>query len=388
MGHLLSAICHLPSAMLEILRNMSRRKVRTGLTIFGIVVGIFAVTVMGSMTEYFNSLIDNARQGAGEAIIVTPKGGIRATLSTADIGRIERVQGVKAAVPQVATFYGSLGSVSFGPPDQVLGIPPEQILDLWSNDDLAQGRWLQRGDTYQMVVGSNIAKKEKLKLGSVLEWREKNWEIVGLLKETQTAPDGWLIAPMDIVQKTIKRPDLISQINVIPEDTAQATALVAKIKDQVSNVNVQTLDQQLDAIEQGLAVFNAILLSSAVLAAIIGGLAVVNTMIMSVSERTPEIGLKKAIGATNRNIISEFLLEAAVIGLLGGAIGFLLGWGVAALLNLAASEALGGAEIFKITPRLAAIAIGFAVTLGIVAGLLPAWNASRLDPVVALREEA
>lgn len=388
MGHLLSAICHLQSAMLEILRNMSRRKVRTGLTIFGIVVGIFAVTVMGSMTEYFNSLIDNARQGAGEAIIVTPKGGIRATLSTADIGRIERVQGVKAAVPQVATFYGSLGSVSFGPPDQVLGIPPEQILDLWSNDDLAQGRWLQRGDTYQMVVGSNIAKKEKLKLGSVLEWREKNWEIIGLLKETQTAPDGWLIAPMDIVQKTIKRPDLISQINVIPEDTAQATALVAKIKDQVSNVNVQTLDQQLDAIEQGLAVFNAILLSSAVLAAIIGGLAVVNTMIMSVSERTPEIGLKKAIGATNRNIISEFLLEAAVIGLLGGAIGFLLGWGVAALLNLAASEALGGAEIFKITPRLAAVAIGFAVTLGIVAGLLPAWNASRLDPVVALREEA
>ena len=90
----------------------------------------------------------------------------------------------------------------------------------------------------------------------------------------------------------------------------------------------------------------------------------------------------------NLDIAGEFLLEAAVIGLLGGAIGFLLGWGVAGLLNLGAAQALGGTEIFKITPRLAAIAIGFAVVLGVGAGLLPAWGASRLDPVIALREEA
>lgn len=374
--------------MIEILRNMSRRKVRTGLTIFGIVVGIFAVTVMGSMVEYFNGLIDNAREGASEAIIVSPKGGIRASLSEADVNRIERVRGVQAAVPQVATFFESLSSVSFGPPDQVIGVPPEQILELWSPDDLAAGRFPERGDTYQMVVGTSIAKKEKLALGSTLNWRDKDFQIIGLLKETQTAPDGWLIAPMDIVQKTIERPGLITQINVIPEDKTQVAELTERIKDRVDNVNVQTLEEQLDAIEQGLAVFNAILLSSAVLAAIIGGLAVVNTMIMSVSERTPEIGLKKAIGATNGNIIGEFLMEAAVIGLLGGAIGFLLGWGVAGLLNVGATEALGGTEIFKITPRLAAIAVGFAVALGVAAGLLPAWSASRLDPVVALREEA
>jgi len=374
--------------MFEILRNMSRRKVRTGLTIFGIVVGVFAVTVMGSMTEYFNAMIDNARAGAGEAIIVSPKGGLRATLSQADVGRIERVRGVKTAAPQLATFFSSLSGASFGPPDQVIGIPPEQINQLWKPEDLAQGRWLQRGDTYQMVIGTSIAKKEKLKVGSILNWRDKDFEIVGLLKETQTAPDGWLIAPLEIVQKTIKRPNLITQINVVPEDPAHATALAAAIQDAVGNVKVQTLDEQLDAIEQALAVFNAILLSSAVLAAIIGGLAVVNTMVMSVSERTPEIGLKKAIGATNGNIIGEFLLEAAAIGLLGGAIGFLLGWGMAALLNIGAAEALGGSEIFKITPRLALIAIGLAVGLGTLAGLVPAWNASRLDPVVALREEA
>lgn len=374
--------------MVEILRNMARRKVRTGLTVFGIVVGIFAVTVMGSMVEYFNALIGNAREGAGEAIIVTPKGGIRASLSSVDVDRIERVPGVKVAVPQVATFFEGLTTVSFGPPPQVVGVPPDQVLELWSPDDLSAGRFPQRGDTYQMVVGTSIAKNEKLGLGSKFTWRDKEFTVIGLLKETQTAPDGWLIAPMEIVQKAIERPGLITQINVIPEDKSQVTALTERIKDRVENVNVQTLEEQLDAIEQGLAVFNAILLSSAVLAAIIGGLAVVNTMVMSVSERTQEIGLKKAIGATDHNIIGEFLLEAAVIGLLGGAFGFMLGWGVAGLLNLGATEALGGAEIFKVTPRLAAIAVGFAVALGVGAGLAPAWSASRLDPVIALREEA
>ncbi|MBI4674404.1 MAG: ABC transporter permease [Chloroflexi bacterium] len=374
--------------MFEILRNMLRRKVRTSLTIFGIVVGIFAVTVMGSMTEYFNVLIGNARAAAGESIIVTPKGGVRSTLSEADQGRVERVAGVKEVVPEVTTFLDSLGAVNFGPPDQVMGIPPEGALVLFTNGDLAQGRWIQRGDTYQAVIGYNIAKKRKLGLGGTLTWREKDFQIIGVLKETQTAPDGWVVMPMEIVQKTIKRPNLITQMNVMPENAGEANALVARIKDAVENVKVQTLDEQLDAIEQGLAVFNAILLSSAVLAAIIGGLAVVNTMIMSVSERTPEVGLKKAIGASDGNIIREFLLEAAMIGLLGGMIGFLLGWGMAGLLNLSAAQALGGTEIFKVTPRLAAVAIGFAVALGVVAGLLPAWNAARLDPVVALREEA
>ncbi len=373
--------------MFEILRNMARRKVRTALTIFGIVVGILAVTVMGSMTEYFNALIQNAREGAGEVIIVTPKGGFRSALTNVDKSRIERVPGVKRVIPQVTTFLDSLEGVSFGPPDQVIGVPPEQILDMWSNDDLKAGRWLQRGDTYQVVIGTNIAKKKKLDLGGTLTWREKDFQVVGLLKETQTAPDGWVMMPMDIVQKTIKRPNLISQMGVVPENPAEANALTARIKDAVDNINVQTLDEQLDAIEQGLAVFNAILLSSSLLAALIGGLAVVNTMIMSVSERTPEIGLKKAIGASDGNIIGEFLMEAAMIGLFGGAIGFLLGWGLAGLLNLSAAQALGSTEIFKVTPRLAVIAIAFAVTLGVLAGLLPAWNASRLDPVVALREE-
>jgi putative ABC transport system permease protein len=155
----------------------------------------------------------------------------------------------------------------------------------------------------------------------------------------------------------------------------------------VDTVQVQTLEQQLDQIRQSLVVFNVIMLGGAIIAAIVGGLAVINTMVMSVNERTREIGLKKAIGASDGDIVKEFLTEAALIGLIGGLAGLALGTGFANLLNTATAASLGGTEIFDVTPRLALVAVGFATILGTGAGLYPAWNAARLNPVEALREE-
>jgi len=120
---------------------------------------------------------------------------------------------------------------------------------------------------------------------------------------------------------------------------------------------------------------------------VVGGLAVINTMVMSVTERTREIGIKKAVGAEDIDIILEYVTEAALIGLVGGVIGLLLGWGMANFLNKAVAEALGATELFKVTPRLALGAVMFSFFLGAGAGLYPAWRAARLDPVLALRTE-
>jgi len=104
---------------------------------------------------------------------------------------------------------------------------------------------------------------------------------------------------------------------------------------------------------------------------------------MSVSERVREIGLKKAVGARTRHILTEFLAEAGLMGLIGGMVGFLLGFALTTLLD--AGDASGG--LFLVTPGLTGLAIGFAVALGAVAGLLPAIRAARLDPVAALRAQ-
>jgi putative ABC transport system permease protein len=375
--------------MMEILRNMGRRKLRTGLTISGIVIGILALTVMGSMSEYFNNLVGRAVTLLGTNIVVSPKSEtLDAVLTPGDGRKIERVPGVRAVFPVANDTLEELSGVSFGIPDIVLALPPEHSQDIYPSVTLKKGRWLQRGDDYGVVVGSKLADKHKLDLGSTLKYHDHNFTVVGVMNETQTTPDSLAIMSIETVRRLLKAPDLTVGYYVVPEDADQSKAIAQGIRDVLDNVTVQTAQEAGDQARQALAIFEVILISGAVLAVFVGGLAVINTMIMSVNERRHEIGLKKAIGASNGEIVFEYLVEAAVIGLVGGLLGLLLGWGLAGLLNAVTAQALGGSSIFTVTPRLVLIAMAFAVGLGGMAGLYPAWNAARLDPVQALRVDS
>lgn len=373
--------------MLEIFRNLVRHKTRTLLTLCGIVIGIFAVTVMGSMTEYFNSLIDGGIRLAGTAITISPPGGLHSLITESDMRQVERVPGVRAVVPVVTARLEPGGSIQMGPAPSVVGEPPD--LAHYVNPEVTRGRWLQRGDSFVAVIGSQIANQRKLGLGSTLTWREHEFTVVGIMKETQTQPDTMVIIPIDVERHILQQPNKITYIYALPqiETRDEASALARRIEKSVDTVEVQTLEESLESTRQDLAIFNVITLSGAIIAAFVGGMAVINTMMMSVNERTREIGLKKAIGAGDGEIILEYLGEAALLGLVGGLIGLLLGLGMTAMLNASTAESLGGVAVFTVTPRLAFVAVGFATVLGAVGGLYPAWNASRLNPVEALREE-
>lgn len=374
--------------MLEILRNMTRRKARTGLTVFGIVVGIFALTIMGSMTEYFNSMIENAVAQAGTNIGIAPKGGdIQTVLTPGDQKKIERVAGVRYVLPSAFDTLGELGAVSFGATELIWSEVPELAHYDFPRTSLKRGRWLQRGDMYHAVIGSKIASKRDLDLGGTIEYRDRDFSVVGIMNETQSSPDTMALVPLDIMRRLLKAPDLIMAISVVPQNPLEVDALAARIQREVDTVTVTTPEEAIVEVRQALGIFNAILMGGAVMAVLVGGLAVINTMIMSVTERIKEIGLKKAIGASDLDIIREYLSEAIIIGLVGGVIGFLLGSGLAALLNSTVSEAMGASNIFTVTPRLALLAVLFAVGLGGFAGLYPALVAARLDPVRALRSK-
>jgi putative ABC transport system permease protein len=162
-------------------------------------------------------------------------------------------------------------------------------------------------------------------------------------------------------------------------------AIANRINTQVTGVKATKPSELVNAFKSGGAIFTGITTAAALLALIIGGLSVVNTMFMAVAERVREIGLKKAVGATTRNIMGEFLLEATLIGALGG----LVGWGLGALITTFVNSTTppGQSTLFLLTVRLTVLSIGFAIALGAVAGILPAWRAARLDPVTALRNE-
>jgi putative ABC transport system permease protein len=227
------------------------------------------------------------------------------------------------------------------------------------------------------------------------------FKVVGLYSRTRTEPDAFAFVGLADAQRALQATFPVAIRDRIDASTLAQSATVYAAK----GTSIAELDALADRINRafpalhaarpsdtvnqfrtGGEIFSLIAVGAALLALVIGGLSVVNTMLMAITERTREIGLKRAVGARTRHVVREVVAESSVIGLLGGLAGFLLGLAATAVLNATLASAAGG-EIFYVTPTLSGLAIGLAVALGAVAGLIPSWRASRLDPVMALRSQ-
>jgi putative ABC transport system permease protein len=178
---------------------------------------------------------------------------------------------------------------------------------------------------------------------------------------------------------------LVTQIVVYPVEGTDVAALADEIEATIDRVQTLTGDEFDEQIGSAIAIFNAIIFGVAFISLVVGGLSVINTMAMSVAERTREIGIKRAIGASKGRIMREILLEAGLIGLIGGILGLVLGAVVVVLANETGRSS--GTILFQLTAGTAVFAHVFSTVLGMLAGVLPAWSAARLDPVEALRYE-
>ena len=172
---------------------------------------------------------------------------------------------------------------------------------------------------------------------------------------------------------------------VYPKAGQDVEALAARIKAEVPGISTMTgkdFDKQIGG---ATSILNSILVGIALISLLVGGLSVVNTMAMSIAERTREIGIKRAIGGSRTRIVRELVFEAALIGFIGGAIGLILGAIVVTLVNEAGRSS--GTVLFELTAGTAITAVAFSTILGAIAGFVPALHAARLDPVTALRYE-
>jgi putative ABC transport system permease protein len=399
---------------MEIFRNIWRRKLRSFLTVSGIVIGVLALTTMGAIAENFNALLDGGVRFFGSNIQVgAPDGQSAPLLPLSKIDEIKSVEGVAAAFPGY-TFQakpGSVVTVSFGVPDTIIASDPQE--NNWSvfKTTFSQGHQLDPGSTGQVVLGSTIAKEFTKKLGDTIDlpvrppdakadFINHKFTLVGILDPTLTAPDTFAyinIADGQMLLKDSLPIAIRDQIDVskITEgidvygkpgsSLSDLDKIADRINAQVPGVKATRPSVIVNSFKSGGAIFTGITTAAALLALVIGGLSVVNTMFMAVAERIREIGLKKAVGATTRHIMGEFLLEATFIGALGGLIGYGLGLAITIVAN--ATTPPGQSTLFLVTVRLTVFALGFAIALGAVAGLLPAWRAARLDPVTALRNQ-
>ena len=379
-----------------ILKNFNQRKLRTGLTIFGIALGIFAVMVMGGMSEHFSTTVDRSISLTADKIRVLPDVGLfGASLNASKANEVKRIPGISDAygLLQVPLDPDSLGFTG----DVVIGIPPEKMEPALKDTKLTEGRSLVSGDNYRAVLGSSVAREFNLRTGGEIEIRTKklerarpitnirNFTVVGVMEYTGSFFDSSVIIPLDTAQKLYNRGDTVSFILAVPDPDVNAEEVSRRIELNVEKVKTFSPAELKKQIEQSLIIFTLITISAAVLAAIIGGLSVMNTMLMSVSERTKEFGLMKALGADTSDILFMTMGEAALMGILGGIIGIIGGGILIYFLNdyLAAR----GTELFDITPRLLIVSIVFATGLGIISGTYPAYRAAKMSPMEALRYE-
>lgn len=400
---------------MEIIRNVARHKLRSFLTIAGIVIGVLALTTMGALAENFNALLDGGVTYFGGSIQIAPPDGQSAQLlPISKVDEIKQVQGVAAAFPgyQFQMKPGAAPSFSFGVPDSIVAGDPAE--NSWGNFKLsyAQGGPVDARNQGEVALGSALAIEFNKKVGDTIDMPVRpadakpgfvnhTFKVVGVLNKTRTAPDNFayinvadgqmllrdslpanLQAVIDVTQITLG----ITAFGPKGTSIAELDKTALRINDQVPGVKATKPSEIVNAFKSGSAVFTGITTAAALLALIIGGLSVVNTMFMAVAERVREIGLKKAVGATTFNVMTEFLLEATFIGLFGGLIGFGLGAAIVFVKNSFFTPP-DQTAIFLLTPTLTIFAIGFATVLGAVAGVLPAWRAARLDPVIALRNE-
>jgi len=388
-----------------ILRNIFRKKLRAILTISGITIGVFALVVMGSLAEKMTLLVDGGTKYFKDKISVSEGGYASSLFSTGlipigKITEIEKVEGVDIVSVSASTILNDeLGAVNFGTPAMIVGSDRKgaAIDEKTFKINFQQGRDLTDDDKGKAVVGSDLVKKLNAKVGEKITIKNSEFEVVGITEKTLTTPDTAVSVPMsdaqaivykslpDIIKNSVKENEVVNSITVYVKEGYDPNEVAKKIEEQVKDISATGPKKFEEQVTSQIAIFSAIIFGVALISLLVGGLSVMNTMTMSISERIREIGVRKAIGASKGKIIKQFLAESAIMSMFGGAIGLFLGWVFITVANSIGNES--GTTLFLLTPRLAVGSIIFAFVLGVVSGLIPAWRAARMNPVEALRYE-
>lgn len=378
--------------LLEAFRNIGRRRLRTFLTIFGISIGIIALTVMGSLSEFINRMVEVQLEDARGMVNVQakftfgPPGSSAIPLETQE--KIRNTPGVSKVIPWVVTALGGPGGTEEqGTLSGLVGIPPEDTAFRFKNMGLESGSYLDAGDTDTILVGHALALKYGLKPGENINFRGQNFIVKGIFEPYEGLfINGSVIAPLETVRRIAMLTPQSAQLTVVPVRGVDAEELAQLIGSEAGDVKVMSPQNAESEARSHLLIFIAIVLGLAVISLVVGGVATINTMVMAISERTHEIGLKKAVGAPNGTILMEYITEAGIIGLLAGILGLTVGLISTIFLNRL-TDSQFGLEIFRVTVRLSLFSVVFATLLGAVAGFFPALRAARLNPVDALRTE-
>ena len=377
-----------------VLRNLLRRKVRTALTIVGVSVAIAAVVALLSITGGYERTSKSALASHGVDMVVVRAGVSERFNSTLDedLGKkIQVLSGVSKVSPMLqdsVSFEGTSGPVPLN------GWP----LDSFNFDALSilpPGRDLEPTDKQGVLLGKTLAGNLEKKVGDEVEVEGKNFKVVGIYESGNIIEDRKAIMSLRDLQNLMDRVSQVSQFEItLKKDLPDRTVAIAALRDQIENLKdedgsklglaAQASDDFVKSDNQ-IRLAHAMAWITSAIALIVGSIGMLNTMIVSVLERTQEIGILRAIGWRKIRIMYMIMIESFTLSFIGAVTGILLAFAMLKLLER--FPAAQGAVQSGITMRVILMAYVLSILVGIVGGGYPALRGANLPPTEALRYE-
>lgn len=376
-------------------KNLWKKKSRSLLALIGLSIAITGVIGLISISGGIRASVTDVLSKI-EGVVVLEDGAIDDVFSTIDLERaddIRKMSGVKAVAPIITgtaknveggdkglEFNIMAGMVAY------MGFDPAENLKVKKgsiyNPLPIKGRSLQPGDRHVALIGKTIADQYKKSVGSTIEFNDIKFRVIGIFSMDSMLMDSIIAIPLEVAQEISgKEAGTVSTLYVELRNPKDAEKVATKINFRFDDLDAKSgsgYGEDIGGIIASLDIFFLVISSVAV---IVGAIGILNTMLMSVLERTQEFGILKAVGWTSDDVMKLVVFESFFLGIIGGAIGCLLGY--------VAAQGLASFIPFKpyASPELLFSSFMLAIVLGVAGGIYPAWRASKLDPIEAIRFE-